>query len=242
MGKLYYKKAAPKRLRKFLKALSLLIVVLGLSMSFYVFFPLVSWQIYFAPAFASQDLAVPIPNTIVVNNNTIQSLISEAANNLSGIDYTNADNWYPNYKVSKGTPSISSYSIAIPKLKIKDATVSTIDDNLALHLVNFGGTAIPPEKGNAVIFGHSTLPWLFDPSNYKTIFADAYELKIGDEIDVNISGATYKYKIYNITVVSPDDTSVLEQDYSDSFLTLITCTPPGTTWKRLIIRSRIEKI
>jgi sortase A len=132
--------------------------------------------------------------------------------------------------------------MSIPKLNIKDALVSAVDDDLAVHLVNLGGTALPPDKGNAVVFGHSTLPQLFDPKNYKTIFAKAYELKVGDELFTNVSGVIYKYRIYNITVVSPEDTSVLEQDYSDSFLTLITCTPPGTIWKRLIIRSRLETL
>jgi sortase A len=241
MGKYYYKKAG-KKIKKTARLLSLLIVVIGISIGSYVFFPLISWQIYFAPVFASQDIAVPIPQNSLVNGSTIGSLISQAGNSLTGVDYTNAENWFPNFKFQKTKPKIDTYTMSIPKLNIKDAVVSATDDDLSIHLVNLGGTALPPDKGNAVIFGHSTLPQLFDPKNYKTIFAKAYELKVGDELFTNVSGAIYKYRVYNITVVSPDNTSVLEQDYSDSFLTLITCTPPGTIWKRLIIRSRLEII
>ena len=50
-----------------------------------------------------------------------------------------------------------------------------------------------------------------------------------------------KYSIENISVVDPDNTSVLEQSFDDSYITLITCTPPGTIWKRLIIKARIVK-
>ena len=107
-------------------------------------------------------------------------------------------------------------------------------------MVNYPGTSIPPEKGNAVVFGHSTLPQLFNKNDYKTIFTNIYTLNPGDEIIVNVLGNEYKYKIENITVVDPDNTSVLEQNYSDSFLTLVTCTPPGTIWKRLVIKARIE--
>jgi sortase A len=241
MGKYYYKKAG-KKIRKTARLFSLLIVIIGISIGGYVFFPLISWQIYFAPVFASADIAVPIPQTNIVNSATIGSLISQASDNLSGVDYTNAENWFPNFKFQKTKPRIDTYALSIPRLNIENAIVSATDDDLSIHLVNLGGTALPPDKGNAVVFGHSTLPQLFDPKNYKTIFANAYELKEGDELFTNVSGAIYKYRIYSITVVSPNDTSVLEQDYSDSFLTLITCTPPGTIWKRLIIRSRLEAI
>jgi sortase A len=241
MGKYYYKKAG-KKIRKTARLLSLLIAVIGLIIGGYVFFPLISWQIYFAPVFASQDIAVPIPQASIVNSATLGSLIAQASDNLSGVDYTNAENWFPNFKFQKVKPRISTYTLSIPKINIKDAVVSATDDDLSKHLVNLGGTALPPDKGNAVIFGHSTLPQLFDPKNYKTIFAKAYELQVGDELFTNVSGAIYKYRIYNITVVSPDNTSVLQQDYSDSFITLITCTPPGTIWKRLIIKARLQTI
>ncbi len=242
MGKYYYKKASGKKLKRIARGFSLFIVLLGLGIALYVFFPLLSWQIYFAPAFAAQDIAVPIPKATLVNGDTIRSLISEASQGLSGVDYNNAENWFPGYKYQKGTPTVDSYTMAIPKLNIQNAVVSASDDDLSKHLVNLGGTTIPPQKGNAVVFGHSTLPQLFDPNNYKTIFARAYELKVGDNIFVTVSGTTYKYTIFSITVVDPNDTSVLEQDYSDNVLTLITCTPPGTIWKRLIIRSRLTQI
>ena len=242
MGKIYYKKASGKKLKNTARGLSLLIFLIGLGIAAYVFFPLISWQLYFAPVFAAQDIAVPIPKATLVDSNTIQSLISQASQSLTGVDYNNAENWFPGYKYTKGSTNVDNYSMSIPKLDIQNAVVSAVDDDLSKHLVNLGGTTIPPQKGNAVVFGHSTLPQLFDPKNYKTIFARAYELKVGDNIYVTVSGTTYKYNIYSITVVSPDDTSVLAQDYGQNDLTLITCTPPGTIWKRLIIRSRLTQI
>ena len=120
--------------------------------------------------------------------------------------------------------------------------MSTRDNNLAIHLVNYQNTAIPPDNGNAVIFGHSTLPQLFNPNDYKTIFATAYQLRLGDEIYATVNGASFKYRVFNISVVEPTDTSIFEQNYDNSYLTLVTCTPPGTTWKRLIIKAKLEKI
>ena len=108
--------------------------------------------------------------------------------------------------------------------------------------MNYQGTAIPANKGNAVVFGHSTLPQLYDVKSYKTVFTFLYELAPGDEIYATIGNITYKYKVENITVVDPNNTAVLQQNYNGSFLTLVTCTPPGTIWKRLVVRARLIKI
>lgn len=229
-------------IKKLFRIFSFSILLGSAALAAYIFFPLLSWQLYFAPVFASQDISYPIPKTTVVGNNEFSSLITSASNLLSGVDYTNAQNWYPNFKLQGGKLNVPEYSISIPSLKIENAKVSTTDNDLAKHLVNYGGSQIPPNKGNVVIFGHSTLPQLFDPKDYKTIFANAYKMKAGDEIFAQVSGVTYKYKVFNIKVVEASDTSVLNQNLEDSFLTLITCTPPGTVWKRLIIKARMEKI
>ncbi len=236
-----YKKSA-NTIKKLVKALGFVLLVSGVLMTLYTFLPILSWQIYFAPVFASQSLSTPIPKLSVVDQRQIGSLLNSATLNLSR-DYTNASNWYPGYGLKgSNNKAILTYKLSIPKLNIIDANVATNDNDLSSHLVNFQGTSVPPEKGNAVIFGHSTLPQLFDPKNYKTIFANLYKLQVGDEIFVNLPNITYKYKIVNITIVEPEDTSVLAQNYNDSFITLITCTPPGTIWKRLIIKAKLESI
>ncbi|MBI2074637.1 MAG: sortase [Candidatus Levybacteria bacterium] len=236
----YYKKTKQKNFKLLLRFFGVLIFLTGLIVVAYVFFPLISWQLYFAPA--SQKLAAPIPKTNIITKNTIESLVLEAKNTVKGVDYSNAQNWFPTFKAEKNESKLPSYVLSIPKLGIKNATVSTTDYDLNSHLVNYLGTSIPPDNGNAVIFGHSTLPQLFDPNNYKAIFATAYKLQANDEVFADVSGVLYKYKIFNIIIVDPTDTSIFSQSYDDSYLTLVTCTPPGTTWKRLIIKARLEKI
>ena len=236
MGKYYYKKGKGIiNYRKGAKILSLLVSVVGLVIVAYVCFPLISWQIYFEPVFASQNIEVPIPKTTVVNR-SISSLLSSAVAPISG-DYMNADNWYPSTEVSKNNKI--TYLMSIPKINVKDAEVSSFDSDLSKHLVQFNTDTAPPKRGNTVIFGHSTLPQLFDPNNYKTIFANAYKLTVGDSLYVTIAKAQYRYDIQSVTIVEPTDTSVLAEDFSDSFITIITCTPPGTIWKRLIIKAKL---
>lgn len=242
MNKRYYKKGEKKNRRKIVRFFGLGMSALGLMLSLYFFFPLLSWQIYLEPVFASQSVETPIPKTTVLNNSIIKSLFETTTQSISGADFYNAQNWFPPTYKSAPAPKINYYTISIPKLDIFDAVVSTVDTDLSQHLVQYAGTVMPPEKGNAVIFGHSTLPQLFDPRNYRTIFANLHTLKIDDTISVRVNNIAHTYKIFKITIVQPDDTSVLTQEYSDSYLTIITCTPPGTIWKRLVIKARLESV
>lgn len=217
-------------------------MAIGVTIVVYVFSPLILWQIFIAPVLAAQEIVVPIPTTTLVTPASIKSLLASQASAFSGIDYTDAKNWFPTASAEGHHAKIPQYTISIPTLTIKDAVVSTIDTDLSKHLVNFDGGCTPPDKGNCVIFGHSTLPQLYNPKDYKTIFANIQNVKVGDTILVNVQNIEYTYKIFSITVIDPDDTSVLAQTFDDSYLTLITCTPPGTVWKRLVIRSRLQTL
>lgn len=238
MGKTYYKRGN-RNFKTLYKILAILVVIGGGMIFSYTFFPLISWQIYFAPIFASQKIQAPIPTNTVINPSSIGGLIASATTSFNR-DYTNAYNWYPGLEVKNN--NIGTYTISIPRIGIENAVVTNKDSDLTRHMVQFNADTFPPKEGNSVIFGHSTLPQLYNPNNYKTILANAYKLSVGDKIIVRVSNADYNYKIENVTVVEPSDTSVLAQNFSDSFITIITCTPPGTVWKRLVIKARIQKI
>lgn len=236
MSKYYYGKNVKNNLKKYLRLISGLFLLIGISIVIYVLFPAISWQIYFQPSFASQEITLSIPRA---------NIVDLAKNLLDKTDYTKAENWFPKFSPSsnrKDQVNTPFYTISIPKIKIEKATVSTVDNDLTKHLVNYQGTSVPGRNGNAVIFGHSTLPQLFNPKDYKTIFANVYKLKNGNIIYATLNEVTYAYKIFKITVVDPEDSSALIQNYDNSYLTLVTCTPPGTTWKRLIVKARLESI
>lgn len=237
----YYVKRLQSNKKKYLKAAGFFFIILGIGFSFYFFFPVILYQAFLANALSKGEIEVPIPKYLVVGkNNDIGSLISQGINSLTS-DYTDARNWYP--KITSDTQEkvqVDSYLLSIPKLKIEDAQVSTKDYDLEKHLVQYLGTSIPGENGTAVIFGHSTLPYLFDPKNYKTIFATLHTIKVGDEIFAKVGEITYEYRIFSILITSAEDTNILSQSFDNSYITLVTCTPPGTTWKRLVVRASLE--
>lgn len=241
MVKYYYKKQQSK-LRQFKKPLGIGLVLCGLLVLIYFFMPVLLWHVYFSKALATGSIEVPIPKSLVINNSpSLQGLFAQGVANFT-TDFKDARNWYPTLPSSVNKNSVPFYSLGISKLGIENAEVSTVDYDLSKHLVQYAGTALPGDKGTAVIFGHSTLPRLFDKNNYKTIFANLHTLKAGDKITIRIKDVSYTYEIYSILVTDPDDTSMFDQQYDASYIALVTCTPPGTTWKRLVLRARLAEL
>jgi len=74
MSKRYYKHTGASQKKKFTRLLGLLLILTGVLITGYVFLPLISWQIYFAPVFASQNIASPIPP----NNHCFEHYFSNA--------------------------------------------------------------------------------------------------------------------------------------------------------------------
>jgi sortase A len=156
--------------------------------------------------------------------------------------YNNYKNWFLSAPPLPPRESkITHYNISVPKLKIENAVVAIGGEDLSESLIQYPGTALPGEYGNTVIFGHSVLPQFYNPKNYKTIFSTLPTLKEGDEILVDFDGIRYRYVVVKMVEVSPDDVSVLEQRYDGEYLSLVTCVPPGTYLRRLIVKAKLVK-
>lgn len=156
------------------------------------------------------------------------------------VDYDQPINWFPSAPKSPTSPSkITAYNLSIPKLKIDHAVVKIGGESLSDSLVHYPGTALPGQYGNGIIFGHSVLPQFYNPKNYKTIFSTLPTLKEGDEILVNFDGVLFRYLVIKMVEVMPNDVSVLEQRYDNEYLNLVTCVPPGTYLRRLIVQAKL---
>lgn len=168
---------------------------------------------------------------------------NQQGNVLGEVDYTQLNNWFVSNsrQLDTALPATSSniYYLSIPKLNIENATVEIGSLDLKRSLIQYPQTALPGQFGNSVVFGHSVLPQFFNPKSYLTIFSTLYKLKQGDEIFIDFDQIRYKYLVEEMYEVQPTDLSVLEQRFDGRYLTLITCSPPGTYLRRLIIRTRI---
>ncbi len=136
------------------------------------------------------------------------------------------------------TIEIPSIGVNAPVIFSETTTVEwRIQIALRSGTVHYGTTAVPGQNtGNVVIIGHSSgQPWA--PGDYKWVFTLLNQVKVGDQIQINYQGIPYIYQVTDTRVISPDDTSVLNQTDSPT-LSLITCTPVGTSKNRLVVHAK----
>lgn len=111
-----------------------------------------------------------------------------------------------------------------------------IQDGLRKGVVHYPGTAKPGQFGNVFLTGHSSYyPWV--QSDYKDVFATLGKLEIGDRYYIYYDQQKYTYEITDKYEVNPDEVGVLSQPKDQKISTLMTCTPVGTTLRRLIIKA-----
>lgn len=135
------------------------------------------------------------------------------------------------------------FYITIPKLKIEDALVKSEFDGPSPDdfIGHYKGSALPGEAGDSFIYGHSVLPWFFNPKNYKTIFSTLGNLEIGDRFTIKYNQRIINYEIEDKVVLTPKEVNPLQSwkpEYlNESTVSLMTCWPAGTKTNRLIIRA-----
>lgn len=109
-----------------------------------------------------------------------------------------------------------------------------IQSGLQDGIVHYPGTAKPGQFGNVFLTGHSSFyPW--DPGKFKDVFATLGQLEVGDRYYIYYDQIKYTYEIIDKREVQPNQTDVLAQPTDKKISTLMTCTPVGTTLRRLII-------
>ncbi len=217
------------RISALISGISGIVILIG------VIYPIVSYDATYSKNYTK--LISPLADS----EGQIQKVMTESTG--IGTEDTMASSWFTNGATVEDftAEKVSYYTLSIPKLKIESATVAIGGEDLSKSLIQYPGTALPGKRGNAVIFGHSILPIFNNPKNYISIFTMLPTMKVGDFVFVDYDGVSYTYKVEEMFEVAPTDLQVLDQDSSDSFITLVTCIPPGDPRypKRLIVRARV---
>lgn len=217
-------------MRIFGKFFSAALLLGGMVLIFNAALPIVGYEVFSSPRFKKTELLSPVSPPGKV----------QGAKLAYPLDLTKASNWFTDdYSTDTEAASVKYYTLSIPKLGVSRATAEIGGEDLSKNLIHYRGTALPGRPGNAVIFGHSILPQFFNPENYLSIFSTLPKLKLGDEVNITYDGVSYTYQIEDMFEVQPSDIQVLEQRYDDSYVTLITCVPPGTYLRRLVVKGRL---
>ncbi len=133
---------------------------------------------------------------------------------------------------------IQKISLAVPVIANVDGTNKTAFSKALLSgVAHYNKTALPNEKGNVFIFGHSST-WN-GTGDYAEAFARLNDLKKDDQVIIYYQNKEYKHKVWKKEIIAADDFSYLEPTKSQQ-LTLMTCWPPGSNLKRLVVIARME--
>lgn len=161
--------------------------------------------------------------------------------------YISPDTGSVNTSLNAVDPSITQTvspepRLIIPKLNVDVPVafgISTSEVNAAMNqgVAQFsipGANALPGQIGNLAISGHSAGD-IYSSNPYKFIFSGLERLEVGDLIYINYESVRYTYQMTSSKVVEPTDVAALIYDTDRPMLTLITCTPLGTSRYRLLI-------
>ncbi len=132
--------------------------------------------------------------------------------------------------------------LIIPKLNIDVpihfgipiSDVMSAMNNGVAHYRIAGASAYPGEIGNTVITGHSAGD-VYSSNPYKYIFSGLERLSDGDLIYINYNSVRYTYQVTKKEVVEPSNVAALVVQTDKPILTLVTCTPLGTSRYRLLV-------
>lgn len=162
---------------------------------------------------------------------------------LSGVSIENVGS-FPAFVSSNDGADLpyKEFNISIPKINLPKTKVLVASNTFEHNLAQLPGTALPGEKGNVFITGHSSLPQFYNPTNFQAIFSNLPNIRKGDDILVDAVGQQYVYEVVGLRIVDPKETSVIyPPDNSGRYLTLMTCVPPGFNSKRLIVLTKMKE-
>ena len=139
-------------------------------------------------------------------------------------------------------PVDEEFGIVIPKIRANSRIHADIDwQNEPLYqkalqtgVAQAKGTSTPNMMGNMFLFSHSGVDF-YEAARYNAEFYLLGKLEVGDEIDIFYKGQKYLYTVQESKVVNPDEIDYITKKGDQKTLTLMTCWPAGTTYKRLIV-------
>ncbi len=217
-----------------IKGISLVLLGLGVFVLIQVIAPFVAFK-YWELSNYNQDILLADPLPFRLDDQTVSSQIL-------GISVKNINDFPVLVSHKSGVPPpYNEFALSIPKIGLDNIKVAVNSNEFDNQLAQLPGTALPGNKGNVFISGHSSLSPTIRVEGKKAFFVDLPKIKKGDEVVVQALGQRFSYQVEGIKIVDPKDVGVINPPDNDGrYLTLMTCVPPGFYTKRLIVLARLK--
>lgn len=140
-------------------------------------------------------------------------------------------------------PVDRKFGIVIPKIGANASVIPNVNPYnsreyqaaLTHGVAHARGTTKPGEAGNVFLFSHSSVNF-YEASRYNSVFYLLSKLEKGDTITLYYKDTPYTYTVTSTKTVSSNAVEYLTKaDTAKQTLTLMTCWPPGTTYRRLLV-------
>lgn len=143
-------------------------------------------------------------------------------------------------------PIDEKYGIVIPKIGANARVIADVSPYnekeyqiaLTKGVAQAQGTTDPGSYGNVFIFAHSAAN-LNLANRYNAVFYLLNKMEKNDRIFLFYKEHKYQYQVTDTRIVTSDALEYLKQDRTKQELTLMTCWPPGTTLRRLVVRAQL---
>ena len=215
----------------------ILFLVVGLGV---IFYPAISdWWNSLHASRAISDYVTAVEQ---VDNSELEKMIADAEaynKKLYGNQTFDMEDQeyleYENLLDISGT-GIMGY-ISIPSINVNLPIYhGTSEEVLQIAAGHLAGSSLPVggESTHSIISGHRGLP-------SAKLFTDLDKLVVGDTFVISILNENLTYRVDQIKVVLPEDTSELAITNGKDYCTLVTCTPYGINTHRMLVRGhRVE--
>ena len=123
-------------------------------------------------------------------------------------------------------------SISIPKIKTSANIFEGVENTkLKYGVGHYPNSSWPDKKGNIALTGHHNFGHDYGQG---PLFSLLHLLKKNDKVFLNYGNKKYTYKVLSRHIVEPNEIEAFRKA-TDDRLTLITCYPPLSTAKRIVI-------
>lgn len=137
-----------------------------------------------------------------------------------------------------------NFSVVIPKIGANAKVIANVDPKdsrvyqqaLTQGVAHAKGTALPDQPGNTFLFAHSS-DSLLNANTYNAVFYLLNKLEPDNLFYIAYKEKLYKYQVVKKQLVSPTEVNFYDKSVADAdqTATLMTCWPPATTLKRLVV-------
>jgi LPXTG-site transpeptidase (sortase) family protein len=159
------------------------------------------------------------------------------------------EEWHFRTRQKQPAATISTgFTITIPSLAINSNIIENVNAwnepeyQRALQdgVAHASGSATPNQNGSMFLFAHSSdVPWRMTRTN--TAFFRLPRITLGEQVLVDYQGERYTYEISEIKEVWPHEVEAVTLAQGDQVI-LQTCTPVGTSLKRLLVFAKKKEV